>query len=100
MPLGMLNAPATFQQMINHVIAGLDGYAVYLGDIVKFSHSWEQHTDQLHCFLHRLQEAKLTVNLMKTEFCHAKVGYIVGQGQVSPVSERLPDFQYLLIRKT
>ena len=49
--------------MINHVISGLDGCAAYL-DVMVFSHSWEQHVDQLRSFLHRLQKAKLTVNLI------------------------------------
>jgi len=65
---------------------------VVCDDIVVFSHSWEQHIHQLRDFLHQLQEAKLTVNLMKTEFCHAKVtflGHVVGQGQVVPVSSKV-----------
>ena len=89
MPFGMQNAPAT---LINHVISGLVGCAAYLDDVMVFSHSWEQHIDQLRSFLHRLQEAKLTVNLMKSEFCHAKVvflGHVVGQGQVAPVSAKI-----------
>ena len=34
----------------------------------------------------------MTVNLTKSEFCHAKVtflGYVVGQGQVAPVSAKI-----------
>jgi len=82
MPFGMRNTPATFQCVI-----GLDGCAAYLDNVVVFSHSWEQHIHQLHSFLRWLQETKLTVNLMKSEFCHAKVtflGHVVGQGQVAP----------------
>ena len=92
MPFGMRNASATYQRMINHVISGLDGCVAYLDDVMVFSHSWEQHIDQLCSFLHWLQEAKLTVNLMISEFCHTKVtflGHVVGQGQVAPVSAKI-----------
>ena len=85
MPFGMRNAPATFQHMINRVISGLDGCAAYIDDVVVYSHSWEQHVDQLYHFFSQFREANLTVNLMKSEFCHAKVtflGHVVGQGQV------------------
>ena len=67
MPFGMRNALATFQRMINHVIAGLKGCAAYLDDVVVYSQTLEEHVIQLRSFLHRLQEANLTVNLMKSE---------------------------------
>lgn len=34
MPFGLRNAPATFQRLVNHVVAGLAGCAVYLDDLV------------------------------------------------------------------
>ena len=37
MPFGMKNAPATFQRMINGVIAGLDGCEAYIDDVVVYS---------------------------------------------------------------
>ena len=40
----------------------------------------------------RLQEAKPTVNLMKSKFCNAKVtflGHVVRKGQVAPVSAKI-----------
>lgn len=39
---GFRNAPATFQHLMNLVIAGLDGCAVYLNDVV-FSDTWDDH---------------------------------------------------------
>jgi len=92
MPFVMRNAPATFQRMINHVIAGLEGCAAYLDDVVVYSQTLEEHVIQLHSFLHRLQEANLTINVIKSEFCRAKVtflGHVVGQGQVAPVSAKI-----------
>ena len=48
--------------------------------------------DWLCNFLHQLEGANLTVNLMGSVFCHAKenfLGHVVGQGQVSPVSAKI-----------
>ena len=57
MPFGMKNAPATFQHMINQVIAGLEGCQAYIDDVIVYSEDWEQHVKQLHAFMSRLQEA-------------------------------------------
>ena len=89
MPFGMRNVLATFQRMVNRVISGLEGCAAYIDDVIIYSHSWEQHVDQLRRLFSQLREAKLTVNLMKSEFGDGKVtflGHIVGQGQVALVS--------------
>ena len=48
--------------------------------------------DGLCSFIHRLEGANLTINLMKNESCHVKVtflGHMVGQGQVVPVSAKI-----------
>ena len=85
----MKNTPATYQQMINTVVSGLQGCGAYIDDLVLYSDSWEQHVKQLCGLLCRLQSAQLTVNLGKSEFCHARVlflGYVVGQDQVAPVA--------------
>ena len=92
MPFGMRNAPATFQRMINLVVSELEGCAPYIDDVVIYSHSWEQHVRQLGSVFIRLKEANLTVNLMKSKFCHAKViflGHVVGLSQVTPVTTKV-----------
>lgn len=92
MPFGMVNAPATFQRLIHRVIDGLIGVQSYLDDLIVYSKTWEDHLLQLRALLYNLAEAQLTVNLAKSEFCHAKVvflGHVVGQGDVSPVSAKV-----------
>ena len=92
MPFGMKNAPATFQRLINGVLSGLDGCEAYIDDVVVYSNIWEQHLLQIRSLMYRLTEAKLTVNLVKTEFGHAHLiflGHVVAQGQIKPVAAKV-----------
>ncbi len=63
MSFGLRNAPATFQRLMNQVISGLEGCAVYLDDLVVFSDSWESHLKHLCAVLQCLSDARLIVNL-------------------------------------
>jgi len=51
MPFGMKNAPATYQRMINKVIAGMKGCGTYVDDLVIYSDNWEEHLIQLRNLL-------------------------------------------------
>ena len=98
MPFGMKNSPATFQRLVNSLIFGLDGCKAYIDDAIIYSEEWKQHLEIIREFFKRLSDAKLTINLPKSEFCHASLtflGHIVGQGQVRPVEakvEAISDF--------
>lgn len=92
MSFGLRNAPATFQRLMNRVVGGLEGCAVYLGDLVVYSDSWEEHLFRIQALFNRLKEAKLTVNLAKCEFAQATVTYlgkVVGHGVVRPVEAKI-----------
>ena len=73
-PFGMKNSPATFQRLINSVIAGLDGCEAYIDDVIIFSNTWEDHLRIIRSFFERLSKAMLTINLAKSEFGCAHVG--------------------------
>lgn len=66
MNFGLQNASATFQRLMNMVVAGLEGCAVYLGDVVIYSDTWEEHLSQIRKLFDRLSDALLTVK--KCEF--------------------------------
>ena len=56
---GMPNVPATFQQMINSVVSGLEQCAAYIDDIVIYNYFCGSVAQSFS----RLREANLTVNL-------------------------------------
>ena len=92
MPFGMKNAPATFQRLVNRVIDGIDGCQAYIDDLVVYADTWDEHMKQLHKLFERLTEANLTINLIKSDFCHATVtylGHVVGQGQIKPIRAKV-----------
>ena len=69
------------------LIIGLAGVSVYIDDVFLFSNSWDEHNSQLAELLRRLQEANLTVKLVKSHFGGAKVlhlGHEVGLGCIRP----------------
>lgn len=92
MPFGLKNAPATFQRLMNKVVAGLEGCSVYLDDVVIYSDTWHSHVQRICALFERLADARLTVNLAKCEFAKATVTYlgrVVGQGKVAPVHAKI-----------
>ena len=66
MPFGMKNSPATFQRLINNIIAGLDGCDAYIDDLIIASESWEEHMRIIRELFERLSKARLTLNLPKS----------------------------------
>lgn len=89
MAFGMKNAPATFQTMMHSLLQDIQGCDVYIDDVIVYSMTWNEHLHIIRQLFHKLEEANLSVNLNKSEFCHAKLNYLghtVGQGQVKPIT--------------
>ena len=87
MPFGMVNAPATFQRVMNYTIQDLEGVYAYLDDLVIVSDNWCDHLSRLHSLLTRLNEVGFSINLAKSTFGRATItylGHVVGRGQVRP----------------
>ena len=92
MPFGMKNAPATFQRMIHALLKDITDCEAYIDDVIVYSETWDDHLKTIHALFERLAEANLTVNLAKSEFCHATVEYLghkVGHGFVRPISAKI-----------
>ena len=75
MAFGMKNSPATFQRLINSVTSGIDGFGAYIDDAIIYSDTWEEHLSTIRQFYDRLSDAKLTINLSKSEFACATVTF-------------------------
>lgn len=94
LPFGLCNAPATFQRLMNSVLAGLiyKTCAVYLDDIVVASPTFEQHIADLEEVLKRLQAAGLTLKLKKCQFCLSELtflGYRITPFGIKPDSDKI-----------
>ena len=92
MPFGLVNAPATFQAMMNTILRNfLDhGVVVYLDDILIYSKNEEEHVELVKKVLAQLEDYDLAVSTTKSVF-HVKevefLGYIVAVDGVT-MSER------------
>ena len=78
MPFGLSNAPATFQRLMDLVLAGLQWSEclVYLDDIIVLGRSFEEHLKNLQSVLQRLRQAGLRLKLSKCLFFQHQVKYL------------------------
>ena len=86
LPLGLFNAPSSFQRLINDVMGEYidDFVLVYLDDILVFSTTEYEHEHHLRLVFQKLREHKLQAKLKKYEFGKPRVqylGHIVGSGE-------------------
>ena len=78
MPFGLCNAPATYQRLMNLMLAGLTWKSclVYLDDILVFSASFEAHLADLEEVLKRLRTAGMLLKVSKCFFALKSVAYL------------------------
>lgn len=76
--MGIKNAPATFQRLMDQVFSGLQGAElfVYLDDIVVFSRTLEEHDKTINRLFGRLRNANLLLQPVKCEFLKTEVSYL------------------------
>ena len=90
MPLGMCNAPATFQRLMQVILAGIEWKFcfVYLDDILVCSSTFEEHMEHLNIVFEHLRKAELTLKPRKYTFARNRVvyhlGHVISVGGVSP----------------
>ncbi|CAM4683658.1 unnamed protein product [Lepidochelys kempii] len=97
LPFGLRNAPATFQRLVDGLLAGLGEYAVaYLDDVAIFSDSWAEQLEHLQKVFECIREAGLTVKAKKCQIGLNRVTYLrhqVGQGNINPLQAKVDAIQ-------
>lgn len=93
MPMGLRNAPATFQALMNSIFRDCidDFLVIYLDDILIFSNNREDHLEHLKLVLSRLRDHQLYVGNDKFELMTTEtefLGLTIGIGGVKIGEER------------
>eukprot|EP00731_Ephydatia_muelleri_P027503 Em0019g376a len=78
MPFGLTNAPATFQRLMERVLAGLHWTTclIYLDDILIFSATVQQHFTRLREIFDRLKQAGLKIKPCKCLLLQKSIKYL------------------------
>lgn len=94
MPFGLCNAAATFERLMENVLAGLNFEIclLYIDDIIVYSKDFHSHVNHLDVVLQQLQEAGLKVSPKKCDFFKDQVaflGHIVSQEGISTSPDKV-----------
>jgi hypothetical protein len=94
MPFGLVNAPGTFQRLMNNCLGSMvyRQVLVYLDDIMVYSMSYEDHLTHLDEVFGRLSQANLTVKLTKCKLAQVQtvyLGYEVSSQGLEPEKSKL-----------
>ena len=89
MPFDLCNAPATFQRLMQRVLAGLEYkcYFIYLDDILVASKTFEDHHTHLRIVFTRLRAALLHLKPKQCKLLKDKVsflGHVVSTSGIEP----------------
>src|SRR6266540_2561201 len=78
MPFGLINAPATFQRLMNYVLHdSLNNFVVvYLDDILVCSDIFEEHLAHLRKVFIKLRQVNLVIKLKKSKFEQRKIKFL------------------------
>ncbi|CAM5083497.1 unnamed protein product [Natator depressus] len=104
LPFGLRNTPATFQKLVDGLLAGLGEYAVaYLDNVAIFSDSWVEHLEHLQKVFECIREAGLTVKAKMCQIGLNRVTYLghqVGQGIINPLEVKVDAIQKWPVTKS
>src|SRR3569832_152361 len=98
LPFGLCNAPATFQRLMDMLLAGLqwNSCLVYLDDILIFGKDFEEHLTRLRSVLLKIGEAGLKLRLRKCKFFLPEISYLghkISHKGISPDPEKVSTVQ-------
>lgn len=73
---GVKIAPGAFQQITDTMMAGLQGTAVYMDDVVVGGKTVEEHDRNLRAVLQRIQDFGFTIRAEKCSFGQSEIRYL------------------------
>ena len=78
LPFGLVNAPSTYQLVMNQVLQGLNWKILlcYIDDIIVFSSTLSEHLSHLNMVFQRLRAADLKIKPSKCTFAAERVLYL------------------------
>ena len=88
MPFGLCNAPATFQRLMESVLAGVvrEKCLIYLDDVLVMGSTFTEHLDNFRVVFTCLSNAGLKLKPTKCKLVHEEVeylGYVVSSGGIT-----------------
>ncbi|MCG8078877.1 MAG: DDE-type integrase/transposase/recombinase [Candidatus Thiodiazotropha taylori] len=93
MPFGLTTAPAVFQELMSHVLEGLDRFTVaYLDDILIFSRTLEEHLTHIQNVFDRLRKHSLRLKLKKCSFLKSEtnyLGFVINDNGIKPEEKKV-----------
>ena len=96
MPLGLTNAPATFQQFMSSCFGDLPFVKVYIDDIIIASRNHKDHVFHIEKVLQRCREKGITLKVSKCHFLKEKLkilGYFVSGAGITQDPAKLEAIQ-------
>ena len=87
MPFGLSNAPATFERLMDSVLAGMHwrSLLVYLDDVIVFGRTFDEELQRLEDVFRRMRSANLKLNPKKCSLFRSEVkflGHIVSRAGI------------------
>ena len=78
MPFGLMNAPATFQQLMENCLGDLhlNWCIIYLDDIIIYSKTPKEHLERLEAVFKKISKAGLKLKPSKCEFFKPEITYL------------------------
>ena len=78
MPLGLCNAPATFQWLMRNCLGELNLIycLIYLDDLIVFLQTMKEHLHWLHAVFNRLRKYNLKLKWLKCSLFKEEINYL------------------------
>lgn len=92
LPPGVKTAPAGFQQIMDTMLAGIDGVAPYIDDVIVSGPDMNSHLDTLQKVFDRIREYGFHLNINKCKFFLPEIKYlgrIINRDGVKPDPEKI-----------